>query len=235
MFTESADFYDLIYDEKDYDAEAEYVAQVIHDRVPAAVTLLDVACGTAAHAQRFADTHGFRVRGIDLESAFVNIARRKVPSAQFSVADMTDFDLGSTFDAVVCLFSSIGYVRTVANLRHAVTAMARHLAPSGVLVVEPWFAPGSMEHGRVTCTVRERPDGHICRMTHTEIDGSISRLRFEYLVGTPEGLHRSSEVHELGMFTREDMTDAFRRAGLEHVEMDVTGPTGRGLYIATRT
>jgi ubiquinone/menaquinone biosynthesis C-methylase UbiE len=235
MFTESTALYDLIYSEKDYDAEAQYVVEAIHERIPAAVRLLDVACGTGEHAHRFAGTHGFQTTGIDVEPAFVSLAQRKVPSATFVAASMTDFDLGTTFDAVVCLFSSIGYVRTVANLRHAITAMARHVAPAGVLVVEPWFEPGAMQHGQVTCLVREGPEGSVCRMTHTEIDGNVSRLHFEYLVGTPSGVERLSEHHELGLFSREDMVEAFRQAGFAHVEMDVNGPTGRGLYIAART
>jgi SAM-dependent methyltransferase len=235
MFSESADLYDVLYAEKDYDAESEYVAEVIRDRASAATTLLDVACGTGEHANRFANKHGFRTTGIDIEPALVARARQKVPSATFAVADMTNFDLGITYDAVVCLFSSIGYVRTVANLRHAMIAMAHHVAPAGVMVIEPWFEPGAIENGRVTCLVRDRPDGPVCRMSHTEIDGTVSRLHFEYLLGARTGLTRLRETHELGLFTRDEMMDAFRHAGLPDVEMDITGPTGRGLYVATRT
>ena len=234
MFSDSAALYDLIYREKDYGAEAEYVATAIHSRAPAAATLLDVACGSGEHARQLSENHGFRVDGVDLEPAFVALSQRKVPSGRFTIADMTDFDLGVTYNAVVCLFSSIGYMRTVANLRHAITAMARHLAPSGVLVVEPWFEPGALEDGHVTSVTCERPEGPVCRMTHTEIDGRISRLRFEYLIGTAAGLQRQSELHELGLFTREEMVEAFRLAGLSTVEIDATGPTGRGLYVARR-
>jgi SAM-dependent methyltransferase len=235
MFSESADLYDVLYAEKDYDAESAYVADVIRDRASAATTLLDVACGTGEHASRFTNAHGFRTAGIDVEPALVERARGKVPSATFTVADMTSFDLGATYDAVVCLFSSIGYVRTVANLRHAMIAMARHLAPAGVMVIEPWFEPGAMDDGHVTCLVRDRPEGPVCRMTHTEIDGRVSRLHFEYLLGARTGLTRLRETHELGLFTQDEMMDAFRHAGLAHVELDIVGPTGRGLYVATRT
>ena len=185
--------------------------------------------------RRFTNAHGFRTAGIDVEPALVERARGKVPSATFTVADMTSFDLAATYDAVVCLFSSIGYVRTVANLRHAMIAMARHLAPAGVMVIEPWFEPGAVDDGHVTCLVRDRPEGPVCRMTHTEIDGRVSRLHFEYLLGARTGLTRLRETHELGLFTQDEMMDAFRHAGLAHVELDIVGPTGRGLYVATRT
>jgi SAM-dependent methyltransferase len=235
MFAESALLYDLIYRDKDYGAEAEYVVEAIHGRAPAAASLLDVGCGTGEHMRRFATEHGFRTDGIDVEPSLVALARQKLSSARISVADMTDFDLGRTYDAIVCLFSSIGYARTVANLRHAITAMARHLTPNGVVVLEPWFEPGAMDSGYVTCVTRESPDGPVCRMTHTEVDGRISRLRFEYLLGTRAGLQRLTEVHELGLFSREEMIEAFQQAGLSNVHMDIAGPTGRGLYTASRT
>jgi hypothetical protein len=54
----------------------------------------------------------------------------------------------------------------------------------------------------------------VCRMSRTIIDGSVSRLELEYLVGTPAGIERRSETHELGLFTQAQMEAAFRAAHL---------------------
>ena len=54
---------------------------------------------------------------------------------------MTGFDLGTTYDAVTCLFGAIGYVRTVDRMNRAVACMARHVKPGGVLIVDPWITP----------------------------------------------------------------------------------------------
>jgi SAM-dependent methyltransferase len=233
MFDASTDLYDLFYEAKDYRREAAYVAARIRDRVPEAATVLDVACGTGAHARFLAEDHGFAVDGIDLEPGLIERAAARLPSGRFVRADMTAFDLGRTYDAVVCLFSSIGYTRDETGLHRAVAAMARHLAPRGVVLVEPWFEPGDMQDGYVTCLVVDTPDGKACRMSHTTIDGAISRLRFEYLMGSAGGLRRATEVHELGLFPRDVMLHAFEEAGLA-VQRDPEGPTGRGLYTAWR-
>ncbi len=70
-------------------------------------------------------------------------------------------------------------------------------------------------------------------MAFSEMIGTISRIRFEYLLGTHEGLAHFSEVHELGLLTKEQMLDCFRQAGLD-VSYHAGGFCDRGLYIARR-
>jgi len=232
-YSAAADCYDLLYQEKRYDEEAARVAAAIRMRAPHAATLLDVACGTGRHARHWAVDHAFTVAGIDLEPRFVARARARLAGARFSCGDMRDFDLGTAYDAVVCLFGSIGYVETLDGLHRAVAAMTRHVAARGVLTVEPWFEPGAMEEGFVVCHTGAGDGTRVCRMSRTTIDDGVSTLHFEYLIGTPAGIRRESEVHRLGLFTREQMTEAITRTGLI-CEYDPTGPTDRGLYIAYR-
>ena len=229
----AADCYDLLYQEKRYDEEAALVAAAIRTRAPHATTLLDVACGTGRHARHFAVDHGFTVDGIDLEPRFVARARTRLAGAQFSCGDMRDFDLGTTYDAVVCLFGSIGYAESLDGLHRSVAAMTRHVAARGVLTVEPWFEPGAIQDGFLVCHTGAGDGMLACRMSRTTIDDGVSTLRFEYLIGTPAGIRHESEVHRLGLFTRKQMTEAISRTGLI-CEYDPTGPTGRGLYIAHR-
>lgn len=46
--------------------------------------------------------------------------------------------LDRRFDAITCLFGSIGYMGSTAELNAAVAAMAAHLQPGGVLIVDGW-------------------------------------------------------------------------------------------------
>jgi len=145
---------------------------------------------------------------------------------------MADFELRKRFDAVVSMFSSIGYVLTEERLRSAVASMARHLEPGGVLVVEPWLSPEVWVDRHVGAVFVDQPELKIARMNVGEREGNLSIFEFEYLVGTPNGLERFNERHELGLFTVEQYLEAFRAAGLE-VDHDPEGPMGRGLYIGS--
>jgi len=235
MFTETAQLYDLIYTEmKDYRDEAAKVAELVRSHLPKARCLLDVACGTGEHARYLSQIHDFQVDGIDIEPAFVDIARQKNPGGVFECADMLDFNMEDRYDAVLCLFSSIGYVRDQSKLARAIESMLKHVAPDGLLIVEPWFEPGSMQDGRSMCVTAEGDGTTIARMSHTSIVGRISRLQFEYVIGDSNGLRRASEVHELGMFTRSEMMEAFGAAGVE-VEFEEGGLARRGLYVAKRS
>jgi len=231
MFTESAELYDLIYSTfKDYPAEAAALAGVIRREHPQAKTILDVACGTAEHARLLARDHGFDVDGLDLDPAFVRIARGKLRGQVFE-GDMTSFALPRRYDVVQCLFSSIGYVRTLDNVRRAFERFREHLAPGGIALVEPWFAPGVMQHGRVSINTAKTDAVRVARMAHTEVEDRMSRIRFEYLVGRVSGIQHTTEVHELGLFTTEEQLRAFDDAGLE-AKHDPVGVDGRGLFVA---
>jgi SAM-dependent methyltransferase len=163
----------------------------------------------------------------------VAVARENLPGIPFHQADMADFDLGREFDALTCLFSSIGYVRTVPRLEQAIATMSRHLLPGGVLLLEPWFTPEQWHPGRVSALHVDEPDLKITRMNISESQGRLSFFVFHYLVGTPEGVTYFTERHELGLFTHEEYLGAFRTAGLE-VSHDPEGLDGRGLYIGLK-
>ena len=232
-YTRSAAFYDLIYGGKPYEEEAERVHGLIQAHLRSGGdALLDVGCGSGNHLAHL--RRHYRCDGMDLDAGLLAIARERHPDSAFHQGDMADFSLGRRYDALVCLFSAIGYVRTVERLGETMRTFARHLLPGGVAVVEPWLTPDAYRPGNVRVDTSEHPDVTVARMTHSGMDGDVSVLTFSYLIGRAEGIEHFQERHELGLFTREQMMDAFRGAGLEVVEHDPQGLTGCGLYVARR-
>jgi len=230
VFEVSAEYYDLVYSAlKDYGKEAADVAGLLRRIHPGCRTLLEAACGTGEHA-RWLAAAGFEVDGLDLNPAFVSTARAKHPGGRFVVADMSKFHIDRRYDAVVCLFSSIAYLGTLDRVEDALRCFREHLAPGGAIVVEPWFPPGVLSTTRVFRHSAEGNGVRVDRTARNEIVGRLSRLHFDYEIADSGGTRRVSEIHELGLFTTDEMLEAFGRAGLA-AEHDPKGLTDRGLFL----
>jgi SAM-dependent methyltransferase len=226
-FLASAELYDAIYHFKNYARESARLRAIIGALVPGATTVLDTACGTGEHSRFLRDY--FAIDGIDLNPDYLAAARRKNPAGQYIRADITDFELGRTYDVVTCLFSAIGYVRTVERLEDAISCMARHVRPGGALLVEPWFTPDRWKPGTLSINTGETPAGLVCRMSLSRRQDRLSVIALHYLRGTANGISYYSERLELGLFTKEEMARAFDHARMR-VSYDPDGLMGRGLY-----
>jgi SAM-dependent methyltransferase len=230
----SVGYYDKIYASqgKDYRKEAEYLVELARSRgIGKRATLLDVVCGSGGHLLHL--RKGFVVEGVDISLDFIRVARTKLPKAKFFVGDMRTFATGKEYNVVTCMFSSIGYMDTLKRLQAAMRNMARHLKKGGLLIVEPWFSPGQIENGRTSATVVEEDKLKLVRMNTIKVEGNLSSFDFHYLVGTSSGTEHFVEKHRLGLYTRDEMSEAFQKCGLS-VEYDEKGPTGRGLYVGQK-
>jgi SAM-dependent methyltransferase len=229
MFTLTAEIYDALYAFKDYAAEAAALREIVARENPGARTVLDAACGTGEHARFLASD--FAVDGIDLEPGLLEIARAKNPAGEFHVADMRTFQLEKRYDVVLCLFGSIGYLLTGEDIVAALGRFRAHLAPGGIVLVEPWLAPEVFKPGTLHMHTVDQPELKVCRISAPHLEGNISVLHFHYLVATPEGVRRAEEVHRLALVPTEQMASYFEAAGLCCI-FDPRGLSGRGLFLA---
>ena len=233
MFTKSQAFYEAIYDArgKDYAAEAAWLRAAIEVASPRARRLLDVACGTGAHL-RYLRRH-FDVAGVDADPAMIAIARERLPGVPLHVARMQELHVDEPFDALMCLFTSIGYVGDEAELVSAITRFGDAVGPEGIVIVEPWLHPDDFREGALDASFVDQPGLKIARIGTTERYGTTSVLRFEYLVGEESGISSFVETHRLQLFTDEQYRGAFEAAGLS-VRNERSDIFPRGLYVGVK-
>lgn len=234
MYRNSPVAYDLLHSArgKDYGREAAEVVARIRTHRPAARSILDVACGTGLHLAAFAGL-GFEVDGVELSEEMIDVARQRVPGVALHQGDMRTFRLGRQFDAVVCLFSAIGYMSTLDDLGTAVATMCDHLVDGGVLVVEPWFEPDDWHDGTVYAESAQTADLAVARVSRSWREGDESCIEMHYVMGTQDRTWSFSEAHRMGLWTTDQQLDVYRAAGLS-VEHEDRGLIGRGLIVGVK-
>lgn len=105
--------------------------------------ILDLTCGTGIHTIDLARA-GFTVTGLDVSADMLYVAAEKVsredPEVQsrirFVECNMSEFELGEEFGAVLIPCNSFGYLLTLEQRRSCLRAIHRHLRPDGILVIE---------------------------------------------------------------------------------------------------
>jgi len=226
--------YDLLHAArgKDYRREAERVVARIRRHRPEARSILDVACGTGLHLAAFAEL-GFEVEGVELSVPMIDAAGKRAPRAPVHEGDMRAFRLERRFDAVVCLFSAIGYMTTPEDLSTALATMRDHLVDGGVLVVEPWFEPDDWHDGAVFAEGTEEEGLAVARVSRSWREGNESVIEMRVSMARPDRTWSFVEVHRMGLMTTAEHLVAFRDLGFA-VEHEHPGLSGRGLFVAVK-
>ena len=233
-YTKVARIYDAV--QRGAGKEYEHEAQQIHALIQqykrsGEESLLDVACGTGAHLEHL--RQWYAVEGLDLNGDMLDVARKRLPGVKLHWANLVDFNLNIQFSAITCLSGSIGYAKTFDNLRSSVQAMARHLLPGGVLILEPWFTPETYRDDEPNATFVDEPDLKLARLYKNELRGNIAVLKMHYLLTASETIEHFVDLHEMALFTNQEYCAAIYGAELELTHIP-DGLTGRGLYIGVK-
>jgi ubiquinone/menaquinone biosynthesis C-methylase UbiE len=229
VYLYSAALYDAMHPNLNYVQAVNNLQRLIDQHRPGAVTLLDVACGTGRHLELL--SADFRAEGLDISDGMLAEARKRCPELPLHLADMRSFDLGKRFDVVTCLFSSIGYVNSFAELVQTIETLRRHASPGGLIVLEPWLTPEKYRVGPVTAHSTESDGMRISWMYTAKREGDRSVFDIHHLVGTSDGVEHFVERHSLALFSTDQYLEAFRLAGLEPTT-DESGFFGYGMFTA---
>ena len=105
--------------------------------------MLDAGCGAGIPVARRLAAR-FRVTGIDISSAQVELARRNVPCGDFSVGDMAALEhANGSFAGVVCLYALFHVPRH--EHRAVLAGFHRVLRPDGELLVSVGFSDSAVD------------------------------------------------------------------------------------------
>jgi SAM-dependent methyltransferase len=222
-------FYDLLYRDKDYAAEAAYVAHSIRKPIPRARTILELGSGTGRHGRLLA-AMGFDVHGIERSPDMVFFARaascpphsETAGSFDCEVGDICTAHVGRTFDAVISLFHVMSYQTTNQSLKAAFQVATDHLAPGGLFLFDVWHGPAVLSQGpseRVKEVADERY--RVKRTANPELDTNRSTVKVVYQMNCENLMSREnvqfSEEHVMRYLFPTEVDLFAENCGLQRV------------------
>lgn len=144
-----AAYYDLLYRDKDYSSEVNYINSVIVANGGSLDgSILELGCGTGGHAVYLAASNR-TIHGIDLSMEMVqraNDLKTTFPTQlserlTFEVGDIRSFRSARKFDMVVSLFHVISYQTKNEDITNSFNTARCHLHPGGLFVFDFWYGP----------------------------------------------------------------------------------------------
>jgi SAM-dependent methyltransferase len=199
-----ARYYDLLYRDKNYEAESAYIAGLLNEYAPDARTILDIGCGTGAHARDLA-RKGFSVHGVDISEGMLARANEIKATLDaelggklaFSHADARSVDLGRTFDAVVSLFHVMSYQTSNRDLLSAFASARRHLEPGGVFVFDCWYGPAVLTDRPKTVTKTFSDNGlKLERLSEPTMDADRNTVEVRYTLNVTGAARDNETIRE---------------------------------------
>jgi len=198
VFGNYASYYNLLYQDKDYQGEAGYIYSLIDRYAPDSVSVLELGCGTGRHALLLAEK-GLEVHGIDMSHDMLAEAREQASAVSDDIfgrislaqGDVRTWRCDQRFDVALSLFHVMSYQTTNQDLYDAFSTASTHLKSEGVFIFDCWYGPA---------VLAERPEVRVKRLENDEIQ--VIRIAEPDLF--PNGNYVDVNYH---VFVRDKATD----------------------------
>jgi len=238
VFADYARYYDLLYRDKDYAAEADYVAILIKDFHPGAQSILELGSGTGIHASLLA-RKGFMVHGIERSPEMLaksktlteNLAAEQ-ERLTFSSGDIRAIRLNKHFDAVIALFHVISYQTTNDDVTAAFKTARQHLNTGGIFIFDIWYGPAVLTD-RPAVRIKRMADDQteVTRLAEPVLHPNENRVDVHYHMfvrtRSAQAVSELQETHAMRYFFKPEIERIASNAGFQclHAEEWLSGRT----------
>jgi SAM-dependent methyltransferase len=191
-------------------------------------SVLELAAGPAEHAREFA-RRGIEATALDLNAVMCAYAEDQARQAAVRLKvvhdDMTNFDLGRTYDLVVTMLDSTAHLMTLDAMVAHFDRVAEHLAPDGRYILEMSHPSDRLtDDHRVSSTWDFRQEGLTGKVSWGEpgdVLDPITQIVDEHVTITVTREDRTEIVQGVvpyRFWTATELTAAIRLSGRLQVE-----------------
>ena len=240
-----AEIYDLIYKDKDYESECDFVEEIFQRFCPSPVgTILDGGCGTGGHAIPLV-RRGYKVTGFDSSETMIEHAKEKAKKSNltldFQVEDIREFSLNKEFDACICMFAVMGYITETEDFIKALRNIRRHLRKAALFIFDFWNGLAVL---RILPSVRvktiEDKEKRVIRIAQPELDAfnHLCQVHYRLLVTQNNTLiDYVEETHVIRYYFPQEITHYLQDAGFELLRicpfLDLSGKVDENVWSVT--
>jgi SAM-dependent methyltransferase len=101
---------------------------------PTASSLLELGCGTGAVLCGLSAVGS--LAGMDISPNMLDIARARLPGAQFIHGDISSFDLGRRFDVIICTYDVLNHLAEFDRWISCFACTYKHLTEGGLFIFD---------------------------------------------------------------------------------------------------
>lgn len=227
VYGKYASVYDALYSDKPYKSEAQFIDNCFHRYGNFSINkILELACGTGSHALEL-ERKGYKIIATDYSKEMIKCATQKATAinskVDFRVQDMRSVNLSEhPFDAIYCLFDSIGYITSNEDLNKTFTGIFNYLRMEGLFIFEFWHAAAMLRHYEpIRTKIQKIECGNVLRISETELDNlhQIASVHYTIYELLNNGTFTShNETHMSRFFLIQEMANFLSANGLTPIK-----------------
>ena len=201
--------------------------------------VIDLGCGSGLSARELVKA-GYRVLGIDISESMVNIARKRVPNAEFKIGSVFKTEIPNC-NAVIGISECFNYLLARDNnnseLIKLFDRVYKALIPGGVFIFDIVEA-GQIKNGESSQGFTEGKDWLVLVEKKEDLEKNILTRRIISFRKIGEYYRRDEEIHRQQLYRRKDIVNLLKQIGFKVEIMDSYGdyklPIARVAFIGTK-
>lgn len=220
-------YYDMLYLDKDYKSESEYVIELLNNLSNHNIkSMLELGGGSGNHATFFSNSLN-KIYGIELSSKMVDLAmKRNIANYHVENGDIcVNHYPNQQFDCAVSLFHVISYLVSNKQIIDCFRSVYEQLKTGGLFLFDVWYTPAVYNlkpENRIKKI--ENSELKVTRVAQSNIDYISSVVNVNYTIFIEDLINnrfeKIEETHKMRHFTSNEIELFAKMSGFEVVKSE---------------